>query len=385
LKPGDKNVANELPAEHQAVHLIQKVALILNDIGVLDGDVPEERAKFWNRVRSQISLLHEAIDCWSPRRVPGTLYETPLGLRFTSSLLPIIKAGYQAHAAITQQPIKNDPEAIEQLEESPGENGAAPPDLLLLLLMAAKHAALLLNAGVMDYPWHKLATEETLQDIEERLGVSIRSPVAGERLWQILLSFAPAPPANADPLVTEILTLISATARMVQPPGLPDLTHRQDAIGALLGIEKIVGVGVSSEPFESRMREMLRLHAMRPLRAAERLTVAPAKNDPGAIKRMEESLGQKAPDLRKIAEAWGLLPPKDSAPPAPVEEKVIDVASAAFERVAEAMTRPSTIFRPKLSRTRSGGWRAYHDNVWGATGNTPAEAMANFDKAWEGK
>jgi hypothetical protein len=279
LKPGDKNVANELPAEHQAVHLIQKVALILNDIGVLDGDVPEERAKFWNRVRSQISLLHEAIDCWSPRRVPGTLYETPLGLRFTSSLLPIIKAGYQAHAAITQQPIKNDPEAIEQLEESPGENGAAPPDLLLLLLMAAKQGALLLNAGVMDYPWHKLATEERLQDIEERLGMSIDTPGAGERLWQILLSFAPvpppAPPTPADPLVTEILTLISATARMVQPPGLPDLTHRQNAIGALLGIEKIVGVGVSSEPFESRMREMLRLHAMRPLRAAERPSGSP--------------------------------------------------------------------------------------------------------------
>lgn len=54
--------------------------------------------------------------------------------------------------------------------------------------------------------------------------------------------------------------------------------------------------------------------------------------------------------------------------------------------IGDYLQRPSITFKPELRAIRDSdsaviGWKALYHNL-AATGNTPAEAMENFDKAW---
>lgn len=51
-------------------------------------------------------------------------------------------------------------------------------------------------------------------------------------------------------------------------------------------------------------------------------------------------------------------------------------------RAIEEYKRPSVLYRPALTNHGKMGWRAYYGSVAGC-GETPAQAMADFDRKWE--
>ncbi len=57
----------------------------------------------------------------------------------------------------------------------------------------------------------------------------------------------------------------------------------------------------------------------------------------------------------------------------------------AIDTIENEYVRPSVMFRPHLVKVPN-GWVAYHEDISKyrvhATGNSPDEAMRNFDKAW---
>lgn len=51
--------------------------------------------------------------------------------------------------------------------------------------------------------------------------------------------------------------------------------------------------------------------------------------------------------------------------------------------VRDEMTRPSVLFRPTLKLESNGRWVAeYGDLKWMARGDSPEEAMREFDRLW---
>jgi hypothetical protein len=65
----------------------------------------------------------------------------------------------------------------------------------------------------------------------------------------------------------------------------------------------------------------------------------------------------------------------------------VEMVSNEFMTAAYEMSRPSTIYRPEVSKDGDMWLAIYGDLPTGVVGagRTPAEAMAEFDKAWFGR
>lgn len=76
-----------------------------------------------------------------------------------------------------------------------------------------------------------------------------------------------------------------------------------------------------------------------------------------------------------------------------IVENVWREAGYTWQRLADEKMRPSVLWRPQLTRRISQDplsqlivikWAAVYDN-FETTGETPEDAMKNFDKAWRGE
>lgn len=69
-------------------------------------------------------------------------------------------------------------------------------------------------------------------------------------------------------------------------------------------------------------------------------------------------------------------------------EGIIAAAQQSFQHMAECLTEPSAMYRPSLSIDGDKWCALYGENLQDGVagfGDSPAEAMQNFNKAWRQK